>query len=125
MFTYEYINKPKRRAFKEKISQEQNKLFMSAGALWINMVSKYFNIPPEEVVYSNFAIVARKLWIRENKKWEYNDFKELFKYFLESKIPEDSKMSFDLCMSEKYVAKYKIYKRNKKEQKSLAFYNEL
>lgn len=115
-YTYESLenNPKKRRAFKTKISQDQNKLFMAVGALWVNMTCEETGLEANEVPIKGLAIVLRKLWERENRSWKYEDFKELFKYFFQSKLAKEDKVSFDLCLSEKYVAKYKIARKNRK-----------
>ena len=106
-----------------RISKDENNMLISVGHLWREMCAKALKLDESEVVMKNIYYAIRKCYDRE--KFKKEDFKELFKYFFESKINEEDKLSFDLCLSQKYVAKYKIYKRNKKEQKSLAFYNEL
>lgn len=97
---------------KKKISQEENKFLISIGILWVKKAMAYFNYKQENVPMKNIYYPIRACWERD--KFTYQDFSDLFDYFLGSKIKEDDKLSFDLCMSEKYVAKYKIAKKNKK-----------
>jgi hypothetical protein len=105
----------KRRSFGSKINKEQNDLFIAVGALWVKMVCSELGLKQNEVPLRGIALVARRLWERENKQFVYKDYENLFKHFFKSKIQQEDKISFDLCMSEKYVAKYKIASKNKKQ----------
>lgn len=96
---------------KNKISKEQNNFLISIGMLWVKMATEHFGIKNEEVPIKNIYYPIRACWERE--KWKYKDFQELFKYFFSSSMKEDDKISFDLCMSEKFVAKYKISSKRK------------
>ena len=96
---------------KTKISKEKNNFLISIGMLWVKLATEHFGIKKEEVPIKNIYYPIRALWERE--KWDYDDFKNLFKYFFSSSLKEDDKISFDLCMSEKYVAKYKISVKTK------------
>jgi hypothetical protein len=125
MYNYEPVDdngNPIKRKIK-RIKKDENDMLISVGYMWQEMCAKALKIKPEEVVMKKLYHPIRACYDRE--KFSKEDYKELFKYFFADKLSDEMKTSFDLCMSEKYVAKYKIYKRNKKEQKSLAFYNEL
>jgi len=125
MYNYEPIDE-NGNPIKKKISRitkDENNMLISVGHLWREMCAKALKLDESEVVMKNIYYAIRKCYDRE--KFKKEDFKELFKYFFESKINEEDKLSFDLCLSQKYVAKYKIYKRNKKEQVSVALLNRL
>jgi len=125
MYNYEPVDEngnPKKKKI-TRITKDENNMLISVGYMWQEMCAKALKIKPEEVVMQNLYRPIRACYDRE--KFSREDYKELFKYFFADRLSEEMKSSFDLCLSQKYVAKYKIYKRNKKEQKSLAFYNEL
>lgn len=115
---YEYVNinedgsLPKKRRLPQ-VDEKTNKLAIAIGALWINSVSNKLNIEETEIPYKNLTIVIRRLMEREKHNWKYDDFKKLFNYFLNDKFKDEDKISFDLCMSEKYVAKYKLAQKKK------------
>jgi len=95
----------------KRISKEENTELIKVGLLWRKMCSKYLEVNESEVVMKNIYYPIRALYARE--KFNKEDFERLFKYFFNDKnIKQEDKMGFDLCMSEKYVAKYKIAKRS-------------
>lgn len=104
--TYDYsLEGNKKRKF-TKVDDKTNKTFIAIGCLWVDMLMKKFAMSQEEIPVKNLVLVIRRLWERE--KWGYEEYKKLFTYFLESKLPDEDKISFDLCMSQKYVAKFKM-----------------
>jgi len=111
---YQYDDDIKKVRKHKNIGKEKNNELIAIGVLWVNTIMKYSGLSQQEIPIKNIYHVIRACWERENEKWGYNEFKDLFTYFLNSKIKEEDKISFDLCMSEKYVAKYKIAQKNKK-----------
>lgn len=103
-----------------KISKEENNLLITVGLLWQKMASDELDLRPEEVVMKNIYYPIREVYNRE--KWTKENYKDLFSYFfVDKKIPDESKLSFDLCLSQKYVAKFKLSQRSKNNsQTSLA-----
>lgn len=92
-----------------RITQDQNNFLISVGFLWIEMAHKATGMPKDQIPYRNINYVIRKCWDREKYKWGKEDFKKLFEYFFaDGKIKEETKLSFDFCLSEKYVAQYKL-----------------
>jgi hypothetical protein len=60
----------------------------------------------------NLYYPIRKAYDRE--KYVHEDFKDLFTYFLtDPKIKDEDKLSFDLCLSQKYMAKFKLSRKFK------------
>ena len=112
---YEYVSEEKKRRRFQKVDKKTNNMFIAVGVMWINMVARALSIRYDEVPQKNLVLIIRTLWERENKTWGYDDFKELFNFFLNSKLKDEDKISFHLCMSEAYVAKFKIARKNKKE----------
>jgi phage replication O-like protein O len=94
-----------------RITKDENNMLISVGFLWQEMCSKKLDISKNEVPMNKIYYAIRKCYDRD--KFSREDYKELFKYFLNDKIPEEMKLSFDLCLSEKYVAKYKLSKKIK------------
>lgn len=95
-----------------KISKEENNFLISVGFLWRDMAKKELGIPEKDVVMKNIYYPIREVYNRE--KWKKGDFEDLFKYFFkDQRIPNSSKLSFDLCMSQKYVAQYKLAQKSK------------
>ena len=92
---------------KTKITKEENVELIKVGLLWQEMASKTLGIPKSEVVMKNIYYPIRNLYDKHGYKFE--DFKKLFTYFFsDSRIKYEDKIAFDLCMSEKYHAKYKL-----------------
>lgn len=113
---YNYVNvdeegNPLKKKGLKKINKDENTELIKVGLLWQKTVSEYLKVKESEVVMKNIYYPIRSVYDRD--KFILQDFKGLFTYFLNDKaIKDDNKMSFDLCMSEKYVAKYKINKRS-------------
>lgn len=94
-------------SMKTKITKEENVELIKVGLLWQEMASKTLGIPKSEVVMKNIYYPIRNLYDKHGYKFE--DFKKLFTYFFsDSRIKYEDKIAFDLCMSEKYHAKYKL-----------------
>lgn len=95
----------------KRINKDENSELIKVGLLWQSMCSEYLKVEKNEVVMKNIYYPIRSVY--DNEKFILKDFKGLFDYFLNDKaIKNDNKMSFDLCMSEKYVAKYKLAKKS-------------
>jgi len=102
-----------------KISKEENAELIKVGLLWQKTIAEYLKVNINDVVMKNIYYPIRSVYNRD--RFTISDFKGLFNYFINDKaIKDDNKMSFDLCMSEKYVAKYKISKRSKETPKTLS-----
>ena len=94
-------------SMKTKITKEENVELIKVGLLWQEMASKTLGISKEDVVMKNIYYPIRNLYDKHGYKFE--DFKKLFTYFFsDSRIKYEDKIAFDLCMSEKYHAKYKL-----------------
>lgn len=113
---YNYVNvdesgNPLGKKRLKRINKDENTELIKVGLLWQSMCSEYLKVEKDEVVMKNIYYPIRSVYDRD--KFVLKDFKGLFDYFLNDKaIKNDNKMSFDLCMSEKYVAKYKLAKRS-------------
>lgn len=120
MYNYELVDEagnPIKKKRLKKITGGENTNLIKVGLLWNKMVADYFKVSQTDVVMKNIYYPIRAVYDRD--KFSIDDFKKLFTYFLNDKaIKDDNKMSFDLCMSEKYVAKYKISKRTKDTPKT-------
>jgi len=113
MYYYDDIKTIRKNKYKNQINKEEKSMLIKVAFLWVDMVSKKLGLQKEEVPVLNIYFPIRACWDR-NPKWNYEDFKELFAYFLNDKLKDEDKISFDLCMSEKYTAKFKINKKNRK-----------
>lgn len=121
MYNYENIDENGNPIKKKRIgaiSKEENNFLISMGFLWKDMVASHLKIPKEDIILLNIYYPLRSVYDRE--KWKKEDFKELFEYFLKDKIPDESKISFDLCLSQKYIAKFKLNKKLKSRPKTLS-----
>jgi hypothetical protein len=115
LFMYYYdqdVKQARKNNYKNKITPEAKSMLIAVALLWEKMAKEELN--EKEVPMKNIYYPIRKCW-DNNPEWKYNNFKDLFTHFLKSKIPQEDKISFDLCLSEKYVAKYKIAGKNKKQ----------
>jgi len=97
-------------SMKKKITKEENTELIKVGLLWQDMASKALGIDKQDVVMKNIYYPIRNLY--DKHKYTFEDFKKLFTYFFsDSRIKYEDKLAFDLCMSEKYHAKYKLSKK--------------
>jgi TusA-related sulfurtransferase len=95
----------------KRINKIENTELIKVGLLWRKMCAESLKVRQDEVVMKNIYYPIRAVYDRE--KYKIKDFEGLFKYFLNDKnIKQEDKMGFDLMMSEKYVAKYKLAKRS-------------
>lgn len=95
----------------KRISKAENDMLISVGFLWKDMCSKSLQIAPEEVIMKNLYYPIRECYDRE--KFTKENYRELFKYFFSDNLKTEMKLSFDLCLSQKYVAKFKLSKKIK------------
>jgi hypothetical protein len=114
MYNYEPIDEfgnPFKRKMK-KISKKENDELISVGLLWRDMAAKALKMPQDEIIMLNLYFPLRKAFDREG--WHFKAFQELFQYFFnDPNIKYEDKLSFDLCLSQKYIAKYKLAKKKK------------
>lgn len=116
MYNYEPIDEngnPVKKRIK-RITKQENDTLISVGFMWREMCAKALNLDENDIPMKNIYYAIRACYDRE--KFTPSDFKGLFKYFLEDKIKPEMKISFDLCLSEKYVAKYKVSKKLKEKK---------
>jgi hypothetical protein len=114
MYKYVPVDEGVRKSpFKERISKSENNLLIAVGIMWVNMLHKKFGLEPQEIPQRNLVLIIRRAWERSNKKMTYDNFKDLFTYFLNSTLKDEDKISFDLCLSEKYMAKWKMVDKKK------------
>lgn len=105
--------------FKARLTKDQNNFLIKVGLLWQEMCAKKLDINKTEVPLNNIYYAIRSCYDRS--KFTYEDFKGLFDYFFNDKaMKEENKTAFDLCLSEKYVMKYKLSKRKKEKEWSQA-----
>lgn len=115
MYNYEQIDNEGNPIKKKRLSRlngETNKFLISIGCLWADLMKSKLGQKDEEICLTNIYYPIRACYDRE--KWNKEEFKNLFLYFLnDSKIKPEDKISFDLCLSQKYVAKYKLAQKLK------------
>ena len=122
MYNYELIDE-NGNPFKKKrtrITKQENEMLISVGFMWQSMCSEYLDLEKEDIPMKNLYYPIRATYDRT--KWKKEDFKKLFEYFfLDKDIKTESKLSFDLCLSEKYVAKFKLKSKLQAKQSSGTF----
>lgn len=115
MQTYTPIDEsgnPLKRKSKTKINQEANRELIEVSFLWQSLCSKFLQIPKEDVIMYRIYFPIRATYDREHFTKE--QFKELFEYFFKDRdIKQESKLSFDLCLSQKYIGKFKLKNKQK------------
>lgn len=105
---------------KTRITKQENEILISVGFMWQEMCSEYLKLPKEDIPMKNLYYPIRATYDRT--KWTKDEFKKLFKYFfLDPDIKTESKLSFDLCLSEKYIAKFKLKNKLQAKQSSGTF----
>ena len=114
MYNYEQIDNegnPLKRVA-SRIDKKTNEVLISVGLMWRDMASDKLSIPKKDVIMLNLYYPIRKAYDRE--KWSREDFRALFTYFFnDEKIKYEDKLSFDLCLSQKYIAKYKLNQKKR------------
>jgi hypothetical protein len=114
MYNYEQIDNegnPLKRVA-SRIDKKTNEALISVGLMWRDMASDKLSIPKKDVIMLNLYYPIRKAYDRE--KWSREDFRALFIYFFnDEKIKYEDKLSFDLCLSQKYIAKYKLNQKKR------------
>ena len=126
MQTYTPIDEsgnPLKRKSKTKINQTENRELIEVANLWQQLCSRHLQIPKEDVVMHRIYFPIRSTYDRE--KLNLEQFRSLFEYFFNDRdIKPESKLSFDLCLSQKYVAKWKI-KNSRKVITSVSMSSEI
>lgn len=87
----------------------QTNFALSIALLWQKMASNHFSIqkediPPISVIKPISACLAKYHFTTD-------EFKELFKYFLNDEIPEQKKINLYICLSDVYISQYKVYQK--------------
>ena len=100
-----------------KLTQEENKLLISIGILWVNLIKKNTKLEDHEMPINKLNLFIIPVMLRE--KWGYNDFKGLFEHWFKTS-KEDIKPNFHFCLTEQNITKYKIQKRIKDTPKTLS-----
>lgn len=122
MYSYEPLddNGNPLQKVKKRITKQENEMLISVGFLWQSMCAETLEIDEKDVVMKNIYYPIRACYERE--KWGKEDFKKLFKYFLnDSEIKPEKKLAFDLALSEKYIAQFKLKKKLLDKQSSGTF----
>ena len=115
MYNYENIDESGNSLQRKKlgrITKAENEFLISIGFLWRNRVQAKTELKDNEIPLQNIYYAIRSCYDRE--KFTKEDFKELFDYFLVNTPKLENKIAFDLCLSQKYVAKFKIARKSKK-----------
>lgn len=116
MYNYEPIDdngNPRRKTVK-RISKPENDMLITVGLMWQKMCAKALDIKPEEVIMQKIYFPIRACYERE--KFTQEDYKELFTYFFSDNLKPEMKLSFDICLSQKYVAKFKMSRKFKSKK---------
>lgn len=122
MYTYESLDDTGNpfKKVKKRITKQENEMLIAVGFLWQSMCSEYLGLDEKEIPMKNLYYPIRATYDRTG--FQKEDFKKLFKYFFfDNDIKTESKLSFDLCLSEKYVAKYKLNKKLQAKNSSGTF----
>lgn len=116
MYNYEAIDSEGNPLKKKlsRIDKETNEALISVGFLWQELAVKNLSLKKEDVVMLNLYYPIRKAYDRE--KLTREQFQSLFThFFMDKNIKYEDKLSFDLCLSQKYMAKWKLAQRNRRE----------
>lgn len=97
------------RKYQKKHALAPNKMVFSIQPLWIAEITKagISNPPMKGFEYATMTAIKRD-------KLTVEDCRALFKYFFADKsIRDEKKVSFGLCLSETYIAQWRISKKKK------------
>lgn len=114
MYNYEAVDEsgnPIKSKKGERVDKKTNQFLISVGFMWRDLVKKHTGLSESDIPLVNIYRSIRACYLRE--KFSREDFNELFKYFLTSSLALEQKIAFDLCLSQKYVAKFKIARRSR------------
>jgi hypothetical protein len=90
----------------------KEKLISDVYALWIDMAAEELGLSKKEVEKSKLLYSISSACSRE--EWTITDFKGLFKHFFaDTAMAFDKKLSYSICLSSVYMAKYKLSKKGK------------
>lgn len=95
-----------------KLSPAEGKLVGIVAAAWKDMAAAALDIPKKEVEDSKLFFSISNVYKRE--KWDVDDFKRLFKHFFADEgMKRENKLAYSICLSQTYIAKYKLAKKGK------------
>lgn len=95
-----------------KLTPGQTKYIGAVAGIWKDMAASALDIPKKDVEDSKLFISISNVYKRE--KWDTDDFKALFKYFFADEgMKRENKLSYGICLSQTYIAKYKLSKKGK------------
>lgn len=97
------------RKYQKKHAPAPNKMVFSIQPLWISEIKKagISDPPMKGFEYATMTAIKRD-------KLTVDDCRALFKYFFADKsIKDEKKVSFGLCLSETYIAQWRIAKKKK------------
>lgn len=115
MYNYEEVDidgNPTKKKRLGRITKVENDFLISIGFLWLDLIKKELGLEDSEVPLKNIYYPVRSCYDRE--KFTSEDFEGLFKYFFRQMKQPEQKLSFDLCLSEKFVKQYLVSKKTKK-----------
>ena len=102
--------KPLKAVPASKTNPSANPAFSIAN-MWIEMVSNKLNLKKEEINVTQLFFPINACIKRE--KFTKEDFKELFTYFLNDKLPDEKKIAYNLCLSANYVAQFNVARKSR------------
>lgn len=116
MYNYEFVdedgNPIKKTKRIGKITKNENDFLIAMGFLWQETIATVTKIEKTDVPLLNVYYPLRKAYDRE--KFTKADFKELFEHYArDPAIKYEDKIAFDLCLSQKYIAKWKLVRKKK------------
>jgi len=100
----EIVKDPK----KKKMTQEQVKLAIAVGVLWVNMVLENSDLEKEEV---NYSLVSKKAKEYILLGWKYDNFKELFSWWFK-KEKGDGRVNPLFCLNKNTISQFQQNKRS-------------
>lgn len=88
---------------KQPASQDEFRL----AEVWVKLVGRAIDLPREQIPMSSFFFVVKKAMKRD--KLTYDNVVSLFEFFFQDKnISDDKKVAYQLCLSDSYIAKWRV-----------------
>lgn len=90
--------------------EDERKFIGAVFGLWKKMAATALGIEQKEVEDSLLYVNIKHVYKREN--WGYEEFQGLFKHFFaDPDMKREKKLAYSLCLSQPYIAKYKLSKK--------------
>lgn len=82
---------------------------LSVSLMWQKMACDHFSLSPDDIPPISVMKPVSACITKYN--FTGDEFKDLFKHFLNDDIPEQKKVNIYLCLSDSYISQYKVYQK--------------